>query len=137
MAALLSCARRLGLPVLAVMLLGLPTVALGQAKAAAPAAAAAPAGGAVFKDLQVLPKDTSKATIKTVMKEMSKALGQDCDHCHKEPDMAADTDKKKVAREMMEMVKTINAKYPMTMKRVTCWTCHRGKAEPDKTPGAK
>jgi RNase P subunit RPR2 len=51
--------------------------------------------------------------------------------------MAADTDKKKVAREMMEMAKTINAKYPATMKKVTCWTCHRGKAEPDKAPGTK
>ncbi len=135
MLALLSWARRLVLPALVFFAGGLPGVA--QAQAPKPAAtAAAPAVG-TFKDLQVLPKDASKAMLKTVMKEMSKALGQDCEHCHKEPDMSADTDKKKVAREMMEMVKTINAKYPMTMKKVTCWTCHRGKAEPDKTPATK
>ena len=137
MLALPSGARRLLLPAAALLVLALPTWAEAQAVKPAGAAPGAPPIPAVFKDLQVLPKDVSKATLKAIMKDMSKALGQDCEHCHKEPDMAADTDKKKVAREMMEMVKTINAKYPTTMKRVSCWTCHRGKAEPDKTPGAK
>ena len=48
--------------------------------------------------------------------------------------MAADTNKKKLARDMMVMTNDINKKYPATMKKVTCWTCHRGKGEPDKTP---
>ena len=133
------CTRPLRFSALALFLLALPTLA--QAQAPKPAGTApvpgAPAAASAFKDLQVLPKDTSKAALKAIMKDMSRALGQDCEHCHKEPDMAADTDKKKVAREMMELVKTINAKFPTTMRRVGCWTCHRGKAEPDKTPGNK
>jgi hypothetical protein len=134
---------------MAMCLCALPGQALAQApKPAAPATASAPAAApgaaaaatpsaAGFKDLQVLPKDITKPALKAIMKQMAKDLGKDCDHCHKEPDMAADTDKKKTAREMMEMVKVINTKFPMTMKKVTCWTCHRGKAEPDKVPGAK
>lgn len=124
--------RRLLKPTFALLLLALPTLSLAQApKPAAPPAAA---GAAVFKNLQFLPKDITKPALKATMREMAKSLNVDCDHCHKEPDMAADTDKKKTAREMMEMVKTINSKFPMTMKKVTCWTCHRGKPEPDQGP---
>ena len=131
-----SRARRPQRPIVTLLLLALPALALAQAPK--PAGPAAPATAtAQFKDLQVLPKDIAKADLKAIMKNISKALGTDCEHCHREPDMAADTDKKKVAREMMLMTTAINAKYPMTMKKVTCWTCHRGKAEPDKTPGAK
>lgn len=128
-----SLIRRLLLPAAAVLVLALP--ALSQAQAPKPAAPAAPAGGApVFKNLQFLPKDITKPALRMTMKEIAKSLNVDCDHCHKEPDMAADTDKKKIAREMMEMVKTINTKFPMTLKKVTCWTCHRGKPEPDAGP---
>lgn len=124
--------RRLLKPTLALLLCALPTLSLAQApKPAGPPPAA---GAAVWKNLQFLPKDITKPALKATMREMAKSLNVDCDHCHKEPDMAADTDKKKVAREMMEMVKTINAKFPMTMKKVSCWTCHRGKPEPDPGP---
>lgn len=105
---------------------------LPTAAAQAPAPAGAGAGG--FKDLQVLPKTISKADLKAVMKLQSKALGVDCDFCHKSPNMEADTDHKKVAREMMQMVNDINKKYPTTMKKVSCWTCHRGRGEPEKQP---
>jgi hypothetical protein len=106
--------------------------------AAAQAATPAPSGGGVFKDLQVLPKDITKAQLKTIMKEQSKALGVDCDHCHKEPDMAADTPKKAIAREMMRMQSEINKKYrTSTNGKVTCWSCHRGQARPPEGPGAK
>jgi hypothetical protein len=96
-----------------------------------PPLAVAPAGPGVFKDLQVLPKDTTKAQIKAIMKEQSKALGVDCDHCHKEPDMAADTPKKTIAREMMKMTAELNKKYRSTTNgKVTCWSCHRGAMRP-------
>lgn len=124
--------RRLLKPTLALLLCALPTLSLAQApKPAGPPPAA---GAGVWKNLQFLPKDITKPALKATMREMAKSLNVDCDHCHKEPDMAADTDKKKVAREMMEMVKTINSKFPMTMKKVSCWTCHRGKPEPDPGP---
>ncbi len=122
--------RRLLKPTLALLLCALPTLSLAQA----PKPAGPPPAAGVWKNLQFLPKDITKPALKATMREMAKSLNVDCDHCHKEPDMAADTDKKKVAREMMEMVKTINAKFPMTMKKVSCWTCHRGKPEPDPGP---
>ena len=122
--------RRLLKPTLALLLCALPTLSLAQA----PKPAGPPPAAGVWKNLQFLPKDITKPALKATMREMAKSLNVDCDHCHKEPDMAADTDKKKVAREMMEMVKTINSKFPMTMKKVSCWTCHRGKPEPDQGP---
>jgi hypothetical protein len=104
--------------------------------AAAPVAgkpAGAPAaGGGAWKDLQVLPKNISKDELKKIMKSMSKDLGVDCSFCHEEPNMEKETNKKKLAREMMQMTSDINKKYPATMKKVTCWTCHRGKEEPEK-----
>lgn len=107
-------------------------------RAAAPAAPAQagkpapPAGGGFWKDLQILPKNISKDELKKTMKAMSKDLGVDCSFCHEEPNMEKDTNKKKLAREMMQMTGDINKKYPSTMKKVTCFTCHRGKEEPER-----
>jgi hypothetical protein len=109
----------------------------------------------VFKNLQVLPKETDKPTLKKIMKEQAKGLGVECDYCHKEPNMAEDTDKKKLSREMMRLVEEINAgrfkadakvagpkdlvkarayyaKKFAGQKDVTCNTCHQGKEEPPK-----
>lgn len=96
-----------------------------------PVADAADSG---FKDLQVLPKNISKAELKAIMKQQSKALGVDCDHCHKQPNMDAPTTNKTAAREMMQMTTAINATYKNTMKKVTCWTCHRGQSHPAEMP---
>lgn len=109
---------------------GAPAPAPAAAKPTAPQAA----GGGVWKDLQVLPKNISKDELKKIMKSMSKDLGVDCSFCHDEPNMEKDTNKKKLAREMMQMTSEISRKFPSTMKKVTCWTCHRGKEEPDKRP---
>ena len=64
-----------------------------------------------WKDLQVLPRNISKADMKTIMKAQSKALGVDCDFCHQMPTPEKETAKKKTARTMMRMVNDINAKY--------------------------
>lgn len=116
----------LGLGVLATAacLLFLPTPAV-EAQGAAPS---------IWKDVQVLPKTITKPELKALMKTMSKDLGVDCEFCHKENDFAQDTNHKKTAREMMRMVEEMNKKYPTTMKGVTCYSCHRGKQEPDKRP---
>lgn len=129
----------MSLPLLAQAVLAEPQAA----PAAPPAAAAAPAqagkaatptpgGAGPWKDLQVLPKNISKDELKKTMKSMSRDLGVDCSFCHEEPDMVKDTNKKKLAREMMQMTSDINKKYPATMKKVTCFTCHRGKEEPER-----
>ncbi len=85
-----------------------------------------------FKNLQVLPKNVSKAELKTIMKAQSKALGVDCDFCHTSPNMDTETKKKAIGRDMMRMVNEINAKYLKDAPvKVTCMTCHRGKERPE------
>ncbi len=112
----------------------------------------------VFKNLQILPKDTDKPTLKGIMKKQARALGVECDFCHDPPDMAKDTGKKKIGREMMTLVGEINkstlkpeskatgskslrkavAYYTKHIagktpdKDVTCETCHKGHEEPPK-----
>ena len=79
----------------------------------------------------------------------ARALGVRCEHCHVEEevngveraDFAAD-DKapKRVAREMMRMVASINAQLDSVPElagprvRVQCMTCHRGAARPHMLP---
>src|SRR5438309_1225650 len=70
-----------------------------------------------FKNLQVLPKSSSKDQLKAIMKEQSKALGVECDFCHDVPDMASDAnEKKKISREMMKMTAEINGKWLKGLK---------------------
>jgi hypothetical protein len=41
---------------------------------------------------------------------------------------------KLTARNMVIMVKDINARFPEGEQRVTCWTCHRGSTAPATAP---
>ena len=83
------------------------------------------------KNLKVIkPED-----IRPVMGAMKVALGQKCEFCHVEGDFASDQKHEKlVARKMMEMVNEVNAKFPDGKLHVSCYTCHRGKTEPDMVP---
>jgi hypothetical protein len=83
------------------------------------------------KNLKVLkPED-----IRPVMGAMNAALGQRCNYCHVQGDNASDDNPKKlIARGMMSMVNDINAKFPDGKVHVSCYTCHRGKTEPDMVP---
>jgi hypothetical protein len=83
------------------------------------------------KNIKVL-KGMSKAELKKTMKGIATALGVQCDHCHDTDDMAKDTPKKERAREMLLMVNEINKEHFKGERRVTCITCHNGKAEPKK-----
>lgn len=97
-----------------------------------------------FKNLQILPKTTTKDEMKAIMKAQNKALGVECDFCHEPPDMASDNNKKKlVARKMMQMQKEINEKWikgavaDAEKHPVTCGTCHQGhESPPTFTPAA-
>ncbi len=95
-----------------------------------PAHADGPAG----KNLQVLPKDIDKDTLKKQMKEMSKSVGKKCDGCHDVDAFDKDTEKKTIAREMMKMTSAINAQLEKdgAKTKVTCATCHAGKEKPDE-----
>jgi hypothetical protein len=54
-----------------------------------------------------------------------------CNYCH-EADRSLDTKPTKVkARQMIEMVADINAKFGDGKVHVTCWTCHLGSTKPE------
>jgi photosynthetic reaction center cytochrome c subunit len=62
-----------------------------------------------------------------------------CNYCHNAPDYASDVKyTKRVARQMLRMVRHINADWTQHVKAngntgVTCYTCHRGQPIPAKT----
>lgn len=91
-------------------------------------------------NLQVLPKNISEKQLLTTMHGFTQSLGVSCSFCHAEDpstgrlDFALDTNPhKNIARTMLRMTETINAKYLSTVtvpnsteKTVSCATCHRG-----------
>jgi hypothetical protein len=104
-------------------------------------------GGEAPKNLQVLPKNMSRAEVFGVMRRFTSALGLRCNDCHvvtnpgQQPERLDpsldDKELKKVARVMLRMTMDINGKYltetgrtftPLT--RVTCETCHHGTSKP-------
>ena len=100
-----------------------------------------------FKNLKVLPKNTTKEQMDSVMKHFTAALGVKCNFCHtfnqeqKAMNFPSDANEhKSVARSMMRMTEKINKKYfevkdsdeLTTTLEVTCYTCHNGKAHPGK-----
>lgn len=84
-----------------------------------------------MKDLQVLSKKMSRKEVEAYMKnDVAKALGVKCSFCHVKDDYAAPHEHKTVAREMMKMTNDISKSFFDGKPRVTCFTCHQGKAEP-------
>ena len=88
-------------------------------------------------------KNVSTSTLKELsvddflnsMGVISAALGFDCADCHPgagsdEVDWVVDTQLKRTARRMVEMVATINRTQFANVQKVTCWTCHHGKLTP-------
>jgi hypothetical protein len=124
----------IGLPLVAL------TLAVGPHLAGADVVSPNPAPPAGPKNLQVLPKSSTKDQVKATMKAMSRDLGVECDFCHEVPDMASDkSPKKKTAREMMRMTEELNAKWIKKVAakaEVTCVTCHRGHEKPDGKGGS-
>ena len=92
----------------------------------------------VFKNIQALrgiPVDDFMQT----MGIMTAALQYDCSDCHinagtEKVDWAADTPRKIRARQMVNMVTTINKSNFQGRQMVTCWTCHRNRDKPLVTP---
>jgi hypothetical protein len=99
-------------------------------------------GGGPPKNLKVLTPEDLRAG---AMAKYVAALGTNCNFCHVPSPGGKDSDdnpKKNVARAMITMVKDINSKVAAasdgTAKEyVTCYTCHRGKTEPDTAPPAQ
>ena len=130
---------------------------------ATPTASAPAATASQFKNLQVFPRDIPRDDLIAAMRVFTRSLGVKCNHCHvvtaTEPkevlDFPSDAkEEKKVARVMLRMTTELNAAWlprvemaeghPAEVVNVTpqqavsgrigCWTCHRGKTEPDMPP---
>ncbi|MSO84210.1 MAG: c-type cytochrome [Acidobacteria bacterium] len=119
-----------------------------------PASTQTPTGGGqqappAFTNLQVWPKDTSRAVIMQFMNAFDDSLGVTCNYCHVEPggrfDFASDEKReKRVARQMILLRDSINVVLPAIVGkpagagptsvngqpgapvRVLCSSCHRG-----------
>ena len=111
-----------------------------------------------FHNLHVLPQNVTREELIITMRKFEQALGVECEHCHaalppgapmpkprghhdldKPLDFASDAKtEKRSARTMMRMVLTINRDYVSKVEDVyttaSCWTCHRGKTQPDIAP---
>ncbi|OLY93855.1 Photosynthetic reaction center cytochrome C subunit [Cnuella takakiae] len=101
-----------------------------------------------YKNLKVMPKNTTKQQMDSVMKHFTSSMGVKCNFCHvfnqeqKSMDFASDANEHKgIARSMMNMTAKLNKKFfdvknskDLTAKlEVTCYTCHNGKAHPAKS----
>lgn len=135
---------------------GTGTGTTGSATTAAPQQAQSQ-----HKNLQILPRDIPRDELLAIMRTFTRSLGVRCNHCHvvtaTEPkevlDFPSDAkEEKRVARVMMQMTANINRTWlprvevaeghPMPTAdqiedQVVCWTCHRGKTEPDPVPPAE
>jgi hypothetical protein len=103
-----------------------------------------------FHNLQVLPQNIPREQLLRTMKRFTQALGVGCDYCHApiatpapgaEPELHFASDAKPTkhaARTMLRMTNRINDGYvaliPDAHTVVTCWTCHRGEAQPAVVP---
>jgi predicted trehalose synthase len=142
-----------------VLILGCTTMPGDAPQPATPATAQSQ-----FKNLQVFPPDIQKDELIAAMRVFTRSLGARCNECHvvtaTEPkevlDFPSDAkEEKRVARVMLRMTHELNttwmnrveaaeghAEAPKAMSvqeavtsgRVSCWTCHRGKTEPELPP---
>lgn len=96
-------------------------------------AQATPTAGQQYKDVQLM-KDVSVEQFDTTMNYFGAALGWQCQNCHVrdtatgEINFAAEHRFKTTAREMIEMVKAVNAEDYGA--KINCATCHQGRNEP-------
>ena len=114
-------------------------------------AASAPADP-TYKNLKVLPKNTTHEELDSVMHHFNESLGVRCNFCHaqqkdnpKKLDFASDEKgEKNMSRDMMRMTNRINKKFFKYKKDaehplapVTCITCHNGKEHPENKTAQK
>jgi hypothetical protein len=113
--------------------LGLMSARHGWAQAPASADTAKTAEQA-FKNIQVL-KGVPADQIIPAMQFITASLGVECDYCHVQGQFEKDEKKpKETARKMMTMMFAINKENFEGHREVTCYSCHRGSAEPVGTP---
>ncbi len=88
-------------------------------------------------NLKVL-KVSSGAEVGQIMRTFTTGLGVQCVYCHVQGNFASDDNPKKdAARRMITMTQQINGNFPGGKMVVSCYTCHRGEAEPKTAPEPK
>lgn len=89
------------------------------------------------KNLKVL-KVNSSAEVGQIMRTFTAGLGVQCTYCHVQGNFASDENpKKETARHMITMMQKVNAEFTDGKMHVSCYTCHRGEAEPKTAPEPK
>jgi len=87
-----------------------------------------------FKNIQVL-KGIPADQVFPTMQFITASLGVECDFCHVQNAFEKDDKKpKEIARKMMEMMFAINKDNFEGHREVTCYSCHRGNANPVAVP---
>jgi photosynthetic reaction center cytochrome c subunit len=87
-----------------------------------------------FKNIQVL-KGVPADQLVPSMQFISASLGVECEYCHVEHANEKDDKKTKLAaRKMITMMQAINKENFEGHREVTCYSCHRGAANPVATP---
>src|SRR6202051_3113882 len=87
-----------------------------------------------FKNIQVL-KGIPADQLIPAMQFITASLGVECEFCHVEGAFEKDDKKpKQTARKMMEMMFAINQDNFDGHREVTCYSCHRGSADPVGMP---
>ena len=95
-------------------------------------------------NLQVLPASTSRAGVRSLMKQYERELGVSCSYCHVEDRDTGiidydsdDNPRKHTARLMIAMLQDINDKHLARLEGdrrysqpVTCGSCHQGRSNP-------
>ena len=88
-------------------------------------------------NLKVL-KVTKGAEVQQIMRTFTQGLGVQCTYCHVQANYASDENPKKaVARKMITMTQQINTQFEDSKMHVSCFTCHRGEAQPKTAPEPK
>jgi|SRR5579883_3168097 len=127
--------RFLLLPILSAMLWAQPPAS--EAPPPPPPAAGAPPQRRIPepKNLQVLKVQPQELI--GVMRNWSASLGVQCNYCHVQGNFASDDKPTKLlARKMYTMVTDVNTHYAEAKVNIGCYTCHRGKTEPEVNPPA-
>lgn len=114
-----------------------------------------------FKNLQVLPPDIPRDQLIATMRSFTRSLGVKCNECHvvtatspeEQLDFPSDArEEKRIARVMIQMTQQLNGAWMERVEKaegehheaaapdeapdgpkLSCWTCHRGKTEPEAT----
>ena len=113
-------------------------IAGAWAQSSASKAATAPAGPKLaeeeFKNIQALKGIPAEQVIPS-MQFIAASLGVECEYCHVAHANEKDDKKPKVtARKMINMMIAINKDNFEGHREVTCYSCHRGSADPVATP---